>query len=76
VVPIARTTSYPAFSTLRFEACCERGAFTGVRASRPGKIEQAAGGGVLFLDELGEMTLVLQLQIGVLSGWILIGSRL
>ena len=33
----------------------ERGAFTGAHASRAGKIEQAAGG-VLFLDEVGEMT--------------------
>jgi formate hydrogenlyase transcriptional activator len=33
----------------------ERGAFTGALAARAGKIEQAAGG-VLFLDEVGEMT--------------------
>jgi two-component system NtrC family response regulator len=33
----------------------ERGAFTGAMVSRAGKIEQAAGG-VLFLDEVGEMT--------------------
>jgi transcriptional regulator with GAF, ATPase, and Fis domain len=33
----------------------ERGAFTGAIGSRAGKIEQAAGG-VLFLDEVGEMT--------------------
>jgi transcriptional regulator with GAF, ATPase, and Fis domain len=33
----------------------ERGAFTGAQVSRAGKIEQAAGG-VLFLDEVGEMT--------------------
>ncbi len=33
----------------------ERGAFTGAHVSRPGRIEQAAGG-VLFLDEVGEMT--------------------
>jgi transcriptional regulator with GAF, ATPase, and Fis domain len=32
----------------------ERGAFTGALQSRAGKIEQAAGG-VLFLDEVGEM---------------------
>ncbi len=37
----------------------ERGAFTGAHASRPGKIEQAAGG-VLFLDEVGEMSLPVQ----------------
>jgi transcriptional regulator with GAF, ATPase, and Fis domain len=33
----------------------ERGAFTGAVSSRAGKIEQA-NGGVLFLDEVGEMT--------------------
>jgi transcriptional regulator with GAF, ATPase, and Fis domain len=33
----------------------ERGAFTGAMVSRAGKIEQAAGG-VLFLDEVGEMS--------------------
>ena len=33
----------------------ERGAFTGAHIARAGKIEQAAGG-VLFLDEVGEMT--------------------
>src|SRR5262245_65080165 len=33
----------------------EKGAFTGAIAARPGRIEQAAGG-VLFLDEVGEMT--------------------
>jgi transcriptional regulator with GAF, ATPase, and Fis domain len=32
----------------------ERGAFTGAHVARAGKIEQAAGG-VLFLDEVGEM---------------------
>jgi transcriptional regulator with GAF, ATPase, and Fis domain len=32
----------------------ERGAFTGATQTRPGQIEQAAGG-VLFLDEVGEM---------------------
>jgi len=32
----------------------ERGAFTGAMHSKPGQIEQAAGG-VLFLDEVGEM---------------------
>jgi transcriptional regulator with GAF, ATPase, and Fis domain len=33
----------------------ERGAFTGALTSRAGRIEQAAGG-VLFLDEVGEMS--------------------
>ncbi len=37
----------------------ERGAFTGAMVSRSGKIEQAAGG-VLFLDEVGEMTPAVQ----------------
>jgi two-component system NtrC family response regulator len=37
----------------------ERGAFTGAHTSRAGKIEQAAGG-VLFLDEVGEMTPAMQ----------------
>ncbi len=34
----------------------ERGAFTGATQSKPGQLEQAAGG-VLFLDEVGEMSL-------------------
>jgi Nif-specific regulatory protein len=33
----------------------ERGAFTGAQHAKPGQIEQAAGG-VLFLDEVGEMS--------------------
>jgi transcriptional regulator with GAF, ATPase, and Fis domain len=33
----------------------ERGAFTGAQTARAGRIEQAAGG-VLFLDEVGEMS--------------------
>jgi len=37
----------------------ERGAFTGAHASRAGRIEQASGG-VLFLDEVGEMTPAVQ----------------
>jgi len=37
----------------------EKGAFTGALATRPGRIEQA-GGGVLFLDEVGEMSLAVQ----------------
>jgi two-component system NtrC family response regulator len=37
----------------------EKGAFTGAVVSRPGSIEQAAGG-VLFLDELGELSPAVQ----------------
>jgi transcriptional regulator with GAF, ATPase, and Fis domain len=37
----------------------EKGAFTGALAARAGKIEQAAGG-VLFLDEVGEMSPAVQ----------------
>ncbi len=37
----------------------ERGAFTGAQAARAGRIEQAAGG-VLFLDEVGEMSPAVQ----------------
>jgi transcriptional regulator with GAF, ATPase, and Fis domain len=37
----------------------ERGAFTGAMTARAGKIEQAAGG-VLFLDEVGEMSPAVQ----------------
>jgi transcriptional regulator with GAF, ATPase, and Fis domain len=37
----------------------ERGAFTGAMQAKPGLIEQAAGG-VLFLDEVGEMALPAQ----------------
>jgi transcriptional regulator with GAF, ATPase, and Fis domain len=37
----------------------ERGAFTGAMNARAGKIEQAAGG-VLFLDEVGEMSPIVQ----------------
>jgi transcriptional regulator with GAF, ATPase, and Fis domain len=37
----------------------EKGAFTGAVASRPGSIERAEGG-VLFLDEVGEMSLAVQ----------------
>ena len=40
----------------------EKGAFTGAAAARPGRIEQAAGG-VLFLDEVGEMSLVVQAKL-------------
>ena len=37
----------------------EAGAFTGAVKAKPGQIEQAAGG-VLFLDEIGEMTSIAQ----------------
>jgi transcriptional regulator with GAF, ATPase, and Fis domain len=40
----------------------ERGAFTGALISRAGKIEQAEGG-VLFLDEVGEMTPPVQAKL-------------
>jgi transcriptional regulator with GAF, ATPase, and Fis domain len=40
----------------------ERGAFTGAVAAKPGRIEQAAGG-VLFLDEVGEMALTVQAKL-------------
>jgi transcriptional regulator with GAF, ATPase, and Fis domain len=40
----------------------ERGAFTGAIAAKPGRIEQA-GGGVLFLDEVGEMAPTVQAKL-------------
>jgi transcriptional regulator with GAF, ATPase, and Fis domain len=40
----------------------EKGAFTGALASRPGRIEQAQGG-VLFLDEVGEMSPPVQAKL-------------
>jgi len=40
----------------------ERGAFTGADRAKPGQIEQASGG-VLFLDEVGEMTAVAQAKL-------------
>jgi two-component system, NtrC family, response regulator HydG len=40
----------------------ERGAFTGALTAKPGRIEQAAGG-VLFLDEVGEMSPVVQAKL-------------
>ncbi len=40
----------------------ERGAFTGATVQRPGKFE-LAGGGVLFLDEIGEMSLSAQSKV-------------
>jgi DNA-binding NtrC family response regulator len=41
---------------------CERGAFTGAVARRPGRLERASGG-TLFLDEIGDMSLSLQAKI-------------
>jgi transcriptional regulator with GAF, ATPase, and Fis domain len=40
----------------------ERGAFTGAVSTKPGRIEQAAGG-VLFLDEVGEMAPTVQAKL-------------
>jgi two-component system response regulator FlrC len=40
----------------------ERGAFTGALSARTGKIEQAVGG-VLFLDEIGEMSPAVQAKL-------------
>jgi transcriptional regulator with PAS, ATPase and Fis domain len=40
----------------------ERGAFTGAQQAKPGQIEMAAGG-VLFLDEIAEMTLSAQAKL-------------
>jgi len=40
----------------------ERGAFTGAHQARPGRLEQAAGG-VLFLDEVAEMSLAVQAKL-------------
>jgi transcriptional regulator with GAF, ATPase, and Fis domain len=40
----------------------ERGAFTGAVATKPGRIEQASGG-VLFLDEVGEMAPTVQAKL-------------
>jgi transcriptional regulator with GAF, ATPase, and Fis domain len=40
----------------------EKGAFTGATATHPGRIEQAAGG-VLFLDEVGEMSPAVQAKL-------------
>ena len=40
----------------------EKGAFTGATSSRAGRIEQAAGG-VLFLDEVAEMTPAVQAKL-------------
>jgi transcriptional regulator with GAF, ATPase, and Fis domain len=40
----------------------EKGAFTGALQTRPGRIEQASGG-VLFLDEVGEMPPIVQAKL-------------
>ncbi len=40
----------------------ERGAFTGAACARPGRFE-AAGGGTILLDEIGEMPLTLQAKL-------------
>ncbi|HVR09286.1 MAG TPA: sigma 54-interacting transcriptional regulator [Thermoanaerobaculia bacterium] len=40
----------------------EKGAFTGATAAKPGSLDQAAGG-VLFLDEVGEMSLLVQAKL-------------
>lgn len=40
----------------------EKGAFTGAARQTPGKIE-VAGGGVLFLDEIGDLPLALQAKL-------------
>ena len=40
----------------------ERGAFTGAVAKKPGKVELAAGG-TLLLDEIGEMTMDMQVKL-------------
>ena len=40
----------------------DRGAFTGAVAAKPGRIEQASGG-VLFLDEVGEMAPAVQAKL-------------
>jgi transcriptional regulator with GAF, ATPase, and Fis domain len=40
----------------------DKGAFTGAAAAHPGRIEQAAGG-VLFLDEVGEMSPAVQAKL-------------
>ena len=40
----------------------ERGAFTGANASKPGLVE-AASGGTLFFDEVGDIPLVMQVKL-------------
>jgi transcriptional regulator with GAF, ATPase, and Fis domain len=47
----------------------EKGAFTGAISSRPGRIQSAAGG-VLFLDEVGEMSMGVQaMRVRLQMGW-------
>ena len=41
---------------------CERGAYTGATAAREGKLQHASGG-MLFLDEIGDMSLAAQAKI-------------
>jgi len=41
---------------------CERGAYTGATVAREGKLQHASGG-VLFLDEIGDMSLTAQAKI-------------
>ncbi len=40
----------------------EQGAFTGARTSRPGRLD-AVQGGVLFLDEVGDLSLTVQVKL-------------
>jgi len=40
----------------------EKGAYTGAHIARPGKLE-LADGGIVFLDEIGEMPLLLQVKL-------------
>jgi len=40
----------------------EKGAFTGAESRKPGKFE-VAGGGTIFLDEIGELLLLLQVKL-------------
>ena len=41
----------------------EKGAFTGADRRRPGRFEQANGGNVLFLDEVGEISPLTQVKL-------------